>query len=159
LSTRRFNEVPDSWLAGVLHPDRTPVEALPDVRSADARSAQIGSRAGISQCFQIIEYSGEPLPSSFARNLLANEDWREALADEVMEDGPQVTLVRVSSAFARNREWLAGKAGGPDGDGGRPCCKLESKLPSSDSCEEMAAVIGSNVIWFHLRYRPGIHSV
>jgi hypothetical protein len=47
--------LPECW-SGVGHP----VQALPDVRRADARSAQIGGPDGISQCFQVSTYSGEP---------------------------------------------------------------------------------------------------
>src|SRR5690606_23240450 len=45
-----------SAAAGVGHP----VQTLPDVRRADARRAQIGGPHGISQCFQVRTYSGEP---------------------------------------------------------------------------------------------------
>ena len=68
-----------------------PEESLPDVRRADARSAQIGSRHGISQYFQVSEYSGEPFTSSLARNLFAKDDWRSALADEPSHLGPEVS--------------------------------------------------------------------
>jgi hypothetical protein len=43
---------------------RDPEQPLPDVGRADARSAQIGGPDGIAQLFQIMAYSGEPLPSS-----------------------------------------------------------------------------------------------
>ena len=44
---------------GVGHPE----QALSDVRRAEARSAQIGGPDGISQCFQVSAYSGEPFTS------------------------------------------------------------------------------------------------
>lgn len=47
-----LNAVP----SGVGHPE----QPLPDVRRADARSAQIGSPDGIAHRFQINSYSGEP---------------------------------------------------------------------------------------------------
>src|SRR5690606_33298521 len=59
-----------------------PVKPLPDVRRADARSAQIGGPDCISQCFQVRAHSGEPSPSILARNLLSKDDWRPALIDE-----------------------------------------------------------------------------
>jgi hypothetical protein len=65
-----------------------PVEPLPDVRRADARSAQIGGPDGISQAFQVKPYSGEPRPASSARNLFANDDWRAALGDKPSKSGP-----------------------------------------------------------------------
>jgi hypothetical protein len=58
------------------------------MRSADARSAQIGGPDRISQCFQVRTYRGEPAPAKAARNLLSSDDWRSALADEVAHDGP-----------------------------------------------------------------------
>src|SRR5690606_30346224 len=50
-----------SFATGVGHPEKP----LPDVRRADARSAQIGGPDGISHCFQVSSYSGEPFTSSF----------------------------------------------------------------------------------------------
>lgn len=49
-----------SVFGSIAHGVGQPPKALPDVRRADARSAQIGSPDGISQCFQISSYSGEP---------------------------------------------------------------------------------------------------
>jgi hypothetical protein len=47
---------------------------LPDVRGADARSAQIGCPDGIAHCFQRKPYSTEPFSASRARNLLSKDD-------------------------------------------------------------------------------------
>ncbi|HWL54291.1 MAG TPA: hypothetical protein VNQ90_17760 [Chthoniobacteraceae bacterium] len=66
------------FASGVGHPPKP----LPDMRRADARSAQIGSRNGISHVFQVSEYSREPLTSKLACNLLAKDRCRAALADE-----------------------------------------------------------------------------
>lgn len=49
-----------SATVGVGHPPET----LPDVRRADARSAQIGAWHCIVQCFQVSAYSGEPYAAS-----------------------------------------------------------------------------------------------
>jgi len=54
---------------GVGHP----IQPLSDVRRADARSAQIGSRCGISHVFQVSEHSGEPFTSSATCNLFAKD--------------------------------------------------------------------------------------
>jgi hypothetical protein len=48
----------------VGHPLSDPKKSLADMRSADARSAQIGGPDGISQFFQVSAYTGEPRPSS-----------------------------------------------------------------------------------------------
>src|SRR5690606_22919432 len=63
---------------GVGHPPKP----LPDVRRTDARSAQIGGPEGISHCFQVSTYSGEPFTSISARNLLSKDNWGSALVDE-----------------------------------------------------------------------------
>ena len=61
-----------SRAVGVGHADE--VEALSDVRGADARSAQIRSPDGVARSFQVSAYSGEPVEASSARNLLAKKD-------------------------------------------------------------------------------------
>jgi len=50
-----------------------PEQPLPDVRRADARSAQIGGPNPIAHRFQVSTYSGEPFTSSRARNLLSSD--------------------------------------------------------------------------------------
>jgi hypothetical protein len=85
-----------------------PVEPLPDVRSADARSAQIGSCPVIGHSFQVSEYSGEPIPASLACNLLAKHDWRLAGSDEFCKHGPEVSFVLDSFAFSGDGKRLAG---------------------------------------------------
>jgi hypothetical protein len=65
-----------------------PEQPLPPVRRADARSAQIGCPAGISQLFQVKANSGEPFTSILARNLLSKHRCRAALGDEVVKSGP-----------------------------------------------------------------------
>jgi hypothetical protein len=97
-------------VVGVGHPE----QPLSDVRRGDARSAQIGGPDGISQCFQVSAYSGEPLTSKAARNLLSKDDWRSALGDEVAEDGPEVTLVVLAALLSGAGEGLAGTASGPN---------------------------------------------
>jgi hypothetical protein len=84
-----------------------PVQPLPDVGSADARSAQIGGPNGKTQVFQVSTYSGEPFTSILARNLLSKDDWRLTLGDEPFESGPQVALVSNPLAFACRGERLA----------------------------------------------------
>lgn len=85
-----------------------PEETLADVRRADARSAQIGGPDGISWCFQVSSYSGEPLTSKLARNLFSKDRWRAALADEPEELRPEVAVVFLCEFLAGLREGLAG---------------------------------------------------
>jgi hypothetical protein len=70
-----------------------PVEPLPDVRRADARTAKIRGPHSIAQCFQVKAYSGEPFTTKLARNLLAKDCWRATLLDEPQELGPEVAAV------------------------------------------------------------------
>jgi hypothetical protein len=65
-----------------------PPQSLPDVGRADARSAEIDRRAGVTRSFQVSLYKVEPSEAVLARNLLAKDDWRAALADEMVEGGP-----------------------------------------------------------------------
>jgi hypothetical protein len=57
------------------------VRSLPDVRSADARSAQIGRRNVVARAFQVRENKVEPVEAVLARNLLSKELCRLALLD------------------------------------------------------------------------------
>jgi hypothetical protein len=116
-------------VVGVGHP----VEALSDVRCTDARSAQIGSPAGVTRSFQVSLYKVEPLKAVFARNLLAKDDGRAALADEPVECGPKVPLVSKPSAFACRGERLTRAATCPHGSVVRPSSKSQSSRPNADA--------------------------
>lgn len=85
-----------------------PIQPLADVRSTDARSAQIGRCAGVIRCFQVSLYKVEPSEPVSACNLFAKDDWRAALLDEIVEVGPQVPLVSKPAAFTCRAERLAG---------------------------------------------------
>lgn len=100
---------------GVGHPDGTEEEPLPDVRSPDARSAQIRSPDGVALCFQVNTNNVEPREASCARNLLSKDDWRTALADETEPFGPEVALVGEAEAGTGDGEGLAWTGAGPDG--------------------------------------------
>jgi hypothetical protein len=115
------------------------------VRRPDARSAQIGGPDGISQCFQVSAYSGEPLPSSLARNLLSKDDWRQALLNEVTEDGPEVPVVVGAAAFTGNAEGLAGQTGSPYRALTGPAGEVEGVGPPADAGEEVGRVVPDEV--------------
>jgi hypothetical protein len=82
-------------------------ETLPDVRGADARSAQIERCEGVVRCFQVSVNKVEPLQRSLARNLLSKDDWRSADFNEVVPCGPEVPLVSEPLSFACSAETLA----------------------------------------------------
>jgi hypothetical protein len=130
---------------------------LPDVRRADARSAQIGSPAGISQIFQVKTYSGEPFAPIRARNLLAKHRCRSALGDESMKSGPKVALVGVALSFASARKRLTGTGASPDSGGVFKPGPAQGERPAADPGEEVALVVFFKVIRFDLRYASFVH--
>ena len=71
-------------VVGVGHP----VGSVPDVRRTDARSRERDRREGVAQAFHVSLYKVDPRLCVLACNLLAKDDWRAALADEMVEGGP-----------------------------------------------------------------------
>jgi hypothetical protein len=142
-----------SFVVQVGHPEK----ALPDVRGADARSAQIGAPDGIAQLFQVRAYSGEPVPSSLARNLLAKDRWRAALADEPKEHGPEMAFILDALSLSRRRERLAGAGAGPHGAPGGPAGEGEGSLPPADSGEQVDALKSQKVGWSDIVQVPLVH--
>lgn len=122
-------------LVGVGHPYGTEEQPLSDVRSPDARSAQIRSPDGVALSFQVSANNVEPREASPARNLLSKDDCRAALADEAEPLGPEVALVVEAEALTGAGEGLAGTASGPDGPVVRPPSKAESVGPGPDAGE------------------------
>jgi hypothetical protein len=122
------------------------------VRRTDARSAQIGTPAGISIAFHVSAYSGEPLPAILARNLLSKDDWRAALGDEAVKSGPEVSFVGMAFAESRDRKRLTWAGAGPDGAVVAPAGAAETVGPDADACEEVALVVASEVGGGNIEY-------
>lgn len=120
---------------GAGQPDGTEEQPLPDVRSPDARSAQIRSPDGVALSFQVSANNVEPRKAIPARNLLSKHDWRAALADETEPLGPEVAGVVEAEALAGAGEGLAGAGAGPDGAIVRPPGKPKSVGPGPDAGE------------------------
>jgi len=118
---------------------------LPDVRCADARRAQIGGSDAIAHSFQVSAYSGEPIPSSLARNLLAKDRCRATLRDEAGELGPEMSSVVCSTALSGDGERLAGATAGPDRLVVGPSGESEGEGPAPDPGEEVVLGIPSKV--------------
>jgi hypothetical protein len=127
--------------SGVGHPD----QPLPDVRRADARSAQIGGPDGISHCFQVSAYSGEPFTSILRRNLLSKDRCRTALGDEAVKSGPEVSFVGMALALSCARKRLTGTGAGPDGLVVGPAGEAERVGPAADPGEEMTLCVSLEV--------------
>lgn len=134
-----------------------PIKPLPDVRRADARSAQIGGPDNISQSLQVRTYSGEPSTSVRARNLLSKRDWRPALRDKALEMGPEVSLVGFAFAVADRRERLAGTRTCPNRSIVGPAGDPEGVGPSADAGKEVALSISSQVSWSDIFNRSFIY--
>lgn len=64
------------------------LESLADVRSTEARSAEIERPEGVTRAFHVSRYMVEPSERVLARNLLSKELVRTADVDEMEEGGP-----------------------------------------------------------------------
>jgi hypothetical protein len=136
-----------SRVVGVGHEDGSEVQPLPDVRGADARSAQIGRPNGVARTFQVSANSVEPREAVRACNLFAKDDWRAALADEPEPLGPQVAVVGNSGAATGHREGLTGTRAGPHGAVVRPPGEAEGVGPGAKSGEGVKLRGPHNVNW------------
>ena len=121
------------------------VEALADVRSTDARRAQIRRPDGVTRSFQVSRNKVEPPEAIRARNLLSKDDCRAALADEPEPLGPEVAVVGFSLAAPRRRERLTGAASGPNRPIVWPAGGPEGVGPDADAGEEVGLDMLLNV--------------
>jgi hypothetical protein len=115
------------------------------VRGAEARSAQISRPEGVARSFHVSLYKVEPVEAVIACNLFAKDDWRRALADEVVECGPKMPLVSKPFSFACRAERLTGAASCPHGPVVVPSGKSQAIGPDADSGEEMALGVAAEV--------------
>ena len=104
----------------------------------EGRRAKIGGPDGISNSFHIMPDGGEPFAAIFASNLLSKDNWRAALGDEAVKSGPQVAFVGMAFPESSDRKRLTWTGACPAWF--LPSCEVESKRPSSDSCEEVALI-------------------
>src|SRR5690349_3599061 len=114
------------------------VQALSEVRSADARSREYCTPDRVARSLQIGLRKVEPAVGNRRLNLLPKHRWRAALGDEPEPRGPQVPGVSESPIGSGAAEGLAWAAPCPDrlviGPSGEP----EGERPSPDSREEVA---------------------
>jgi len=146
-------------LTGLGHALSKEVEPLPDMRSADARSRDIGRPDGVANPFQVRRNKVKPSDLNRPRNLLSKDDWRPALLDEPVPVGPKVPLVSKPLSFAWRAEGLAGAGACPHGTPVRPSGEAEGIGPDSDSGEPVALceppdVVGADVPDVTLVYLP-----
>lgn len=143
-----------SRVVGVGQPLRNPPEPLPDVRCADARSAEINRPAGVVRVFQVSLYKVEPEKAVSPSNLFTKDGCRSALADEMVPRGPQVALVSKPASFACRAERLAGAGAGPDGTVVWPSGEAERVAPDADAGEEMALPVTGKLGWNDIQHIP-----
>lgn len=115
------------------------------MRRTAARSAQIGGPDGISCCFQVSSYSGEPFTSKRARNLLSKDRCRAALGDECVKSGPEVSFVGMAFPLSSARKWLTRTGAGPNRSAVTPSGEAQGVGPAADAGKEVALAIAVKV--------------
>jgi hypothetical protein len=125
---------PPVSVLGVGHP----VDALSSVRRGEAVCAQYDRPAGVTNCFQVCEYSIEPTLSNRCRNLFAKDCDRAALCGEPLERDPKLSsFILEPFAFAGVGEGLAGEGGSPNRSACWPTGEPEGGVPAADAGEEV----------------------
>ena len=140
-----------SLTAGVGHKEN----ALALVRRSDNVGRKTNRPDGVVFCFQVSGSNVEP--PKRRRNLFTKDNWRAALADEVVESGPEVPRVIEPAAFACRAERLAREGSGPDRSVVRPSGKSQGVGPDTDPGEEVALRVSSEVIWAYVLYAALVH--
>ena len=116
------------------------------MRCPDAVCAQYRRPAGVTNRFQVCEYSVELSEPNRSRNLFAKDCVRATLADEPKPRRPKMSLVSAAALLSGGGEGLAGTGAGPNRSSWIPSGKLEGVSPAADPGEEMAvAVAGKSV--------------
>jgi len=111
----------------------------------DGTSRDNGRPAGVVDSFQVSRHSVEPVLANRRRNLLSHDDSGPSGTDEAKEVGPQVPIVILGFAFARDGERLARGAAGPELAVVGPPSKSSCKGPARNSAEEMALPVSGEV--------------
>src|ERR1017187_428700 len=128
---------------GVGHP----INTLSSVRGSEARSAEIVRPAGVIRVIQVRLNKVEPSESVNGSNLFAKANERSSCFDEWKPDWPKMPFVVERFAFTGRTEGLAGARTGPDFPVVWPSCEPQGVAPDSDSSEEVALGVSSEIIW------------
>jgi hypothetical protein len=157
IASRRASQAvpvfPLSIVLGVGHPPQT----LPDVRSADARSAQIDRPCGVARSFQISAYTVEPGETCSACHLLANDDRRPDGCDQAVHLGPEVPFIFGPCSLAGVAEGLARAGASPEGSVVGPASKSSCMAPPAETREEVDLGKPSEVFGSDIYDAPFIH--
>jgi hypothetical protein len=92
----------------------------------------------------------EPRKAGLRCNLLAKDNWRLALLDEMEPEGPEVPLVSKPERLACRGERLARTASRPNRAVSWPTCCCKGEGPSANAGEEMALGEGDEVGGFDI---------
>jgi hypothetical protein len=132
-------------------------QSLPDVRGTDAVCSKYRRPAGVTFSFQVSLNKVEPTVTDGCRNLLTNNDWRAALADETEPLRPEMPGVVGSGLLACGAEGLARAGAGENSGIIRPSSTTKGPGPGTEAGEEVALQVGSKVVGSYIGNTPGIH--
>jgi hypothetical protein len=134
---------------GVGH--SAPPQPASDMGGVHGASRDIDAPAGVTFSRQISAHSVEPTIASRSRNLLSHDDRGPAGTDEAKEVGPQMPCVVNTTAFARDRERLAGARASPERPIIGPAGETGGVGPPADARKEVALVETKKVIRLNFR--------
>jgi hypothetical protein len=120
---------------GVGQPDK--IESLADIGRPEARRAQIERCPGVSRRFHVSRYKVEPSFPVRRCNLLAKDDWRAELSDEMERGGPKVPLISKPASRACLAERLARTGHGENPAFVIPSRGAEGCAPDADAGEQV----------------------
>lgn len=120
----------------IPHPDEK--EALADVRSTDARSAEIDRCCGVALSFQVSLYNVEPSEAILARNLFTKQERRAALRDETEKFGPEVSVIVGTFTATCRAKWLTWGTPSPHRVVVRDPSAAQGMTPNTDARKEVA---------------------
>lgn len=126
-----------------------PIDALPDVRCAVARSAGIDRPDGVTLVLQVSRYKVEPSERVSARNLLSHDDSGAKRSEEPEHLRPEVPVVGESAGPSRRRERLARAGSGPAGAVVGPPGPTHGRRPDPDPREEMNLAMIPQLVRLH----------
>lgn len=136
-----FVSIDSRWLLFCDEP-----ESLSDVRSADACSRETNRPDGVAFSFHVIANKVEPPVGNRAFNLLTKEDWRAALADEVIPRWPKMAGIGAAIFGTRRTEGLTRTTARPNRSVIGPSGKSEGVTPTADPGKEVALGEASQVV-------------
>ena len=142
-----------SLAIGLGHPPKS----LTEVRRTEPRSAKIDRPNGVIRSFQVSLNNVEPSERVIVCNLLAKDDVRATLSDELGPDGPEVSFVGEALAEASDAERLAWARARPDLPIVDPACGAESVGPDADAGEEVTLIVLPEVRGFNFDDAAFIH--